>query len=291
MKLASLTFCLLLILTGCSRNTPVEGQSVGSLPSTMEAETSELTTGKSQSAATSKADSLEDSFADVSSAIQGDVGVAIATNSGVRSFGPWTRGPAWSTIKVPLAIAALRHSPKQASPLVPLAIRNSDNVAAEELWAQLGQPDEAAEAVGVILREGGDSLTRLETQRTRGPKYTAFGQTDWSVADQAVFMAALPCLADSEPVITDMKSLAANQQWGMALRTDTAAKGGWGPSPEDAYLVRQVATITTPEGHLGVALSALPQDGSFDTGIAQVGKLAEWVGRHLGEFAAKRCPS
>jgi hypothetical protein len=290
-KLIALSVCVLLILTGCSRHSHSERQSADPRASSMEAKSSDATSGNDQSPVDPEADPLEDSFAKVNSNIPGIVGVAIATDSGVRSFGPWVHGPAWSTIKVPLAIAALRHSAETASPFVPLAIRDSDNFAAEDLWAQLGQPNDAAEAVGAILKEGGDDLTKVETQRKRGPRYTAFGQTDWSNANQATFMAGLPCLSDSEPVMTDMKSLAAKQQWGMALRTDAAAKGGWGPSPEDAYLVRQVATITTSDGYLGVALSAQPQDGSFDSGVAQIGRLAEWVGAHLDAFTAKKCPS
>jgi hypothetical protein len=289
MKLTALALCALLLVPGCARSTQASEQTTD--PSL--AATDESPPGSSPevpvTAATSNADSLDGSFGELSSAIPGEVGVAITTDGGVRSFGPWAGGVAWSTIKVPLAIAALRHSAEEASPLVPLAIRDSDNTAAEELWAQFGEPTEAAEAVGAVLREGGDTSTAVESERKR-KEFTAFGQTNWSVVDQATFMAALPCLPNSEPVINDMSNVAGNQQWGMALRPDAATKGGWGPSPEGAYLVRQVATVTTENGHLGVALSALPQDGSFDSGVAQVGKLAEWVGQHLGEFTARKCP-
>jgi hypothetical protein len=289
MKLTALALCALLLVPGCARST--QASELTTDPSL--AATDESSPGSSPEVpvtATSNVDSLDGSFAELSSAIPGEVGVAITTDGGVRSFGPWAGGVAWSTIKVPLAIAALRHSTEEASPLVPLAIRDSDNTAAEELWAQLGEPTEAAEAVGAVLREGGDTSTAVESERKR-KEFTAFGQTNWSVVDQATFMAALPCLPNSEPVLDDMSNVAGNQQWGMALRPDAATKGGWGPSPEGAYLVRQVATVTTENGHLGVALSALPQDGSFDSGVAQVGKLAEWVGQHLGKFTARKCPS
>lgn len=285
MKLTALVLCALLLVPGCATSTQASEQTTNpSLAATDESSPEVPVT------ATSNADSLDGSFAELSSEIPGEVGVAITTEGGVRSFGPWAGGVAWSTIKVPLAIAALRHSAEEASPLVPLAIRDSDNTAAEELWAQLGEPTEAAAAVGAVLREGGDTSTAVESERKR-KEFTAFGQTNWSVVDQATFMAALPCLPSSEPVINDMSNVAGNQQWGMALRPDAATKGGWGPSPEGAYLVRQVATVTTENGHFGVALSALPQDGSFDSGVAQVGKLAEWVGQHLGEFTARKCPS
>ena len=289
MKLTVLVLCALILIPGCARSNQASEQTTN--PSL--AATDESSAGSSPEVpvtADSNVGSLDGSFAELSSAIPGEVGVAITTDGGVRSFGPWAGGVAWSTIKVPLAIAALRHSAEEASPLVPLAIRDSDNTAAEELWAQLGEPTEAAEAVGAVLREGGDTSTAVESQRKR-KEFTPFGQTNWSLVDQATFMAALPCLPDSEPVINDMNNVAGNQQWGMALRPDAATKGGWGPSPEGAYLVRQVATVTTESGQFGVALSALPQDGSFDSGVAQVGKLAEWVGQHLGEFTARKCPS
>ena len=283
MKIPALLFCALAALSGCS------DQSVATDTATTTAGNSSGGPSSTPPAAGPTADNtLDVSFAEMIASIPGDVGLAIATESGVRSFGSWTVGPAWSTIKVPLAIAALRHSAAEASPLVPLVIQESDNPAAEKLWAQLGTPEEAAQAVGAVLREGGDGATTVESKRKR-PDFSIFGQTEWSVGDQATFMAALPCLPNSEPVVTDMKKLAGNQQWGLALRGDASVKGGWGPSPEGAYLVRQVATITKDGGHVGVALSALPQDGGFDTGVAQVGKLAEWVGEHLDAFTPKKC--
>jgi hypothetical protein len=289
MKLTPLWLCALVALAGCGNGPTEAGSKAESSSSAAGMENSPLNSNAG-SAGDSTQDPLEASFAELTGSIAGDVGVAIAAEGGVRSFGSWTAGPAWSTIKVPLAIAALRHSAEGATPFVPLAIRDSDNSAAEKLWIQLGDPKEAAQAIGAVLREGGDSVTRVEAERKR-PDFSVIGQTEWSVADQATFMGALPCLPNSDQVLADMKNLAANQQWGLALRPDSAVKGGWGPSLEKAYLVRQVATITTPVGHLGVALSALPQDGSFDSGVAQIGKLAEWVGEHLDAFAAKKCPS
>jgi hypothetical protein len=288
MKLSPLSLCALLALAGCAGSAPASEQSAESSPPAATTENSSVDSSAAPSAANSSADPLDASFAEMTGSIVGDVGIAIASESGVRPFGSWTVGPAWSTIKVPLAIAALRHSAQEASPYVPLAIRDSDNTAADKLWSQLGQPQDAAEAVGAILKETGDTTTIVESARKR-PDFSVFGQTEWSVVNQASFMAALPCIPNSESVLTDMKSLAGNQKWGLALRDDASVKGGWGPSPEKAYLVRQVATITTENGHLGIALSASPQDGSFDSGVAQIGKLAQWVGEHLDAFTPKKC--
>jgi len=87
-----------------------------------------------------------------------------------------------------------------------------------------------------------------------------------------------------------MRQLADNQQWGLAVRPGVAAEGGWGPSPEGAYLVRQIATITVRQGQIGVALSALPNDGKFESGKAHVEKLAEWFEQNLGRFSPQKCP-
>ena len=290
MKPVAISICALVTLTGCSRNTPADsgqfaqeispGSTTGSSAGTLPGGTS--TRGNS-------GDSLEPSFTELRSSIPADVGVAIADANGVRAFGSWIEGPAWSTIKIPLSIAALRHSAEQASVLVPLAIRDSDNPAAEELWAQLGEPSEAAQAVAAVLKEGGDSSTVVQSVRTR-KEFTAFGQTTWSVDNQASFTKVLPCLSGSGPVLTDMRQLADNQRWGLAVRPGVAAKGGWGPSPEGAYLVRQIATITARQGQIGVALSALPNDGKFESGKVHVEKLAEWFEQNLGRFSPQKCP-
>ena len=234
-------------------------------------------------------ESLHASFAEFSSNIPGVVGVAIAGGNGVENFGQWVEGPAWSTIKVPLAVAGLRQADESTTALVSRAIEQSDNVAAAAIWSQLGDPRTAADAVETVLREAGDTSTVVQSERIR-PEFSAFGQTIWPVEAQARFAAALPCLAASEAVLEDMHNLAADQRWGLATRLDAATKGGWGPAENGSYLVRQLAVITTDSGTLGVALSAAPSDGRFDTGVDHIGRLASWVGDHVGPFAGRKCP-
>ncbi|WNG86352.1 hypothetical protein C6A87_021195 [Mycobacterium sp. ITM-2016-00317] len=246
------------------------------------------TTAASPSVAVGGVDELQRSFEAVSSDIAGDVGVAIASANGVRSFGSWRTGPAWSTIKVPLAIAALRNSQEAAAPFVDPAIRSSDNAAAEALWAQLGQPEEAAASVGAVLVEAGDSSTIVESERRRS-EFTAFGQTDWSLANQATFASKLRCLSRSDSVINDMGDVAGNQQWGLAGKNHAAVKGGWGPSPEGPYLVRQIALVETESGSVGIALAAQASDGGFQTGSTQLDTLSAWVLDHLGFFPGAHC--
>jgi hypothetical protein len=207
--------------------------------------------------------------------LPGKVGLAVASADGrVESFGTWTSGVAWSTIKVPLAVAALR---AEVSAPVDLVITHSDNAAAEELWAQLG--DRAAQLVQAVLREAGDPTTVVESRRLRA-EYTPFGQTRWSLIDQARFAAGLTQLPDSTSVIELMGSLCDEHAWGLAAK-GFAAKGGWGPGFGDDYLVRQFAIVPTASGIVGVALAADVPAGGYEAGVEVVDTLADRVVERL----------
>jgi hypothetical protein len=222
---------------------------------------------------------LDASFEQLSATISPTIGVAVATPTDVLSLGQWTTGVAWSTIKVPLAIAALRNNPHRAYELAVEAIAKSDNSAAEQLWSQLGQPAAAAQMVQAILNESGDVETVVECQRLR-PGFTPFGQTRWSLSRQAQFAARLPITSGASQVINLMQNLTEAHRWGLAAKGH-AAKGGWGPGTDGSYLVRQFATLPTQSGHVGVALAAKAHDGEFDTGKAAINTLADWLIDHL----------
>ncbi|PQM49300.1 hypothetical protein C1Y40_00468 [Mycobacterium talmoniae] len=113
-------------------------------------------------------DPLTASFNQLAESIPATVGIAFAPVGGhtVSPLGAWSNGVAWSTIKVPLAIAALRANRDAAQPLAVKAITESDNAAAEQLWSQLGPPDQAARRVQDILRDGGDPATVVESRRS-----------------------------------------------------------------------------------------------------------------------------
>jgi hypothetical protein len=106
---------------------------------------------------------------------------------------------------------------------------------------------------------------------------------------QARFAWKLPCIADSEPVVADMRAVSGEQLWGLADNAEIAAKGGWGPGTDGNYLVRQLATITGPTGTIGVALAAQPNDGTFGSGVAAVNRLADWVTNHRDAFVPAPC--
>nr|WP_232490967.1 hypothetical protein [Mycobacterium dioxanotrophicus] len=233
-------------------------------------------------------DALAESFAALAATIPAAVGVAVASARGIRLFGNWSAGPAWSTIKVPLSIAALRTEPDRAAALVNKAIIQSDNTAAEQLWSMLGDPSAASHAVEAVLHDGQDMTTVVQSQRVRDG-YSAFGQTQWAMQAQAGFAARLPCLSGAGPVLDDMHKLAADQQWGLAGADGVAAKGGWGPGVDGAYLVRQLATVSSPSGTFGVALAAQSDGGTYDAAVATINLLGDWVKQHRNEFPAMPC--
>jgi hypothetical protein len=219
----------------------------------------------------------------------GDVGLAIFNGQQVTAYGSWTSGAAWSTIKVPLSIAALNVDPTAAEPLMQRAITASDNAAADQMWAMLGDPETAAGAVDTVLREGGDTAVAVQSEQVY-PPYSPYGQTLWAQDQAAVFAFGLPCIAGAAPVLQQMRSLGGNQQWGLAPFADVAAKGGWGPEASDGgYLVRQLALVTNSSGTFGASLAAKPADGSFETGKAVLDTLGGWVHQWRNDIAGGRC--
>jgi hypothetical protein len=226
---------------------------------------------------------LETSFQQLSEAVPATVGIAIASAGGtcVASLGTWSTGVAWSTIKVPLAIATARAG-SESTELLIKTITQSDNAAAEKLWSQLGEPTAAAKQVQAVLHDAGDTTTVVESRRLRRG-YTAFGQTQWPLVRQAQFAAQLPFVPDASAVVEMMGNLATDQRWGLAAK-GYAAKGGWGPGTRGDYLVRQFAIVPADLGQVGVALAADAHDGVFETGVDVVNKLADWVVDHLAKL-------
>jgi hypothetical protein len=215
------------------------------------------------------------SFHELSSRLSAEVGIAIVSvGSSPISLGTWSSGVAWSTSKVPLVIAALRAGVGTGE-LVALTITESDNAAAEELWSRLGDPADAARQVSAIIREAGDAATVVESRRLRAG-YTAFGQTRWSLAEQARFAAGLAQVVEASQVVDLMRRLTTDHRWGLATK-GFAAKGGWGPGLGDDYLVRQFGIVPTASGTVGVAIAAEVHDGQYEAGVDVVNRLADWV--------------
>ncbi len=208
-------------------------------------------------------------------ALDGEVGVALSSG---EELGTIRGGVAWSTIKVPLALAVAAREPAALDEeLIELALTVSDNVAAYALWERLGPPEVAAAAVQDVLVAAGDTKTRVEPQVLRAG-FTPFGQTQWTLAAQVQLMDALPGLAHSDEIRDRMRRVVPEQRWGLGvLGDDVELKAGWGPDPDGRHLVRQMGIV----GSVAVALAALPEDGTIESGSAMLDRLAEWLGESL----------
>ena len=203
----------------------------------------------------------------------------------VRTAGDPGPEVAWSTVKVPLAIAALRARPDLTG-VAQQAITVSDNAAAETLWSALGGEPGAA-AVEAVMARAGDGTTRVPTSRLR-PGYSIFGQTRWVLADQARFAAGLACLPDADPVLGMMTRIDPSQQWGLGRVPGAAFKGGWGPTADGTgYLVRQFGVIASDDGLVGVAISTHAPD--LGSGAAQLSGIGDRIAAEVGNIGGGEC--
>jgi hypothetical protein len=236
---------------------------------------------------------LATDFARLEPRLHAVVGVAISAVGGGQdpmALGDWHSGPAWSTIKVPLVIAALREAePPVLTDSMRVAITESDNAAAESIWAGLGNPASAATKVDAVLRQAGDPTT-VQSKRIR-PEFSAFGQTEWPLTDQVRFISAAVCDKANAPVFALMGQVSSEQSWGIGTLPGSRFKGGWGPSPTGSYVVRQVGVLNVPTGMIAVALAAQPASGKFDDGVAALTEMAHWLMSHVSELPAGHCSS
>jgi hypothetical protein len=240
-----------------------------------------------RTAAPSGSTVLHTEFAQLEARLQAVMGIAIAPVGDGQNpirLGKWPSGPstvstpaspAWSTMKVPLVIAALREQHGLTDDMR-AAITESDNAAAEKIWASLGDPVTAAHKVEQVLRDYGDPTTKVQSQKTR-PEFTAFGQSDWSLENQVAFTSSAVCDSQNAPVFELMSHIEKGQVWGIGVISGSQFKGGWGPYPNDSYLVRQMGVLPTPHGMIAVAVAAQPRSGSFDDGVRDVTKIADWL--------------
>ncbi len=228
--------------------------------------------------------------------LPGQLGVAIAPIGGdqVISLGSLKAGRAWSTMKVPVSLAAQRKRGPAVAVMESKAITFSDNDAAGELWGVLGGGHASVDAVTAVLREGHDTRTHVSSEVDTPASFP--GYTSWALRDQALFGAHLPCLPGSENIIRLMSDVAPNQQWGIAevgrnKGAVTAVKGGWGPatSKSGGHLVRQLGIISTVDGQVAVSMAAIPRSGSFTDGTKMLTRLGNWLGKNLAELPKGRC--
>jgi hypothetical protein len=255
---------------------------------------------KPQSSASTGAGAGLTGFVTLESSLPGQIGLAIGPpGSGPEaSAGSLITGSAWSTSKVPVALRVLQEtggpsglsSSEEAE--IRAALTVSDNNAALALFADLershGGASGAAAAVDEVLVEAGDTTTHVSSVGRDG--FTPFGQTQWSLELQELFMSRLAagCVgspASSEYVLGLMGEVSSDT-WGLGSTGLPARwKGGWGPGTDGRYLVRQMGVLEVEGGETVIALAALPDDGSFETGQSMATSVAQWAAERASRFA------
>lgn len=238
---------------------------------------------------------LQPAFDQFLAAHPGEITLAwapVAAPEQVQVLGATTDTDAWSTIKVPISIAAMQAAPEKSRKArlaqVSAAIEWSDNTAAARLYRSLGSETEAAQAVEAVLRAGGDQRTKVGLDADG--RREGFGRTVWRVEDSAVFAAHLPCLPQASVVFDEMGKIGEDHRWGLgSLTTPVHFKGGWGPS-DHGYLLRQLGTIDHHDGRTGVAFIIKPADGTHETAAATASALATLLADRLGPADGGTCP-
>lgn len=250
---------------------------------------------------------------DAVAALEGNgyhVGLAAAAMGGQTSLvaGDWAGGEAWSSIKVPLAIAATRAgegvslgngedrfpygacaSYGTVDAAIMKAITVSDNCAAWQLWEGLGGDGSAAAGdVDQVLRDGGDVTTQVVTSGV-GTRLT-FGMTVWSLADQATFAAHLPQLAGADPTYADMGLPKGDASAGAGLNVFTGAytKAGWGDAAPGGAVTRQFGVVPVGDGQCSAV--AIGTDRSSDA-FATLTAIALAIQANLSSLPTGPCPS
>ncbi|WP_448851790.1 hypothetical protein [Corynebacterium sp. 335C] len=215
-----------------------------------------------------------------------------ADGEAVGDLGPDLTGEldvdyAWSTAKVPIAVAYQRAT-GEVDETVEAALTVSDNDAAAAMWDSLGGGMASRDAVDEVLADAGDHHTHMQTTED-GVYNGIFGMTDWTVAGQSVMGANLLCIDGGPEVYEVMGQIAEDQSYGLGRVDGAHFKGGWAPDPETGeYLVRQLGVVpafgndgdAADGAFAGVAVAVEPEDGTYQTGMDVLDELAEVIAEH-----------
>lgn len=206
----------------------------------------------------------------------------------------------WSTTKIPVLTALLEARGEngltsEERSLAESAITESNNESVLDLFHDLerikGGLIGASSYMQELFRMSGDEETEVATASPPPGAVTTFGQTEWKPSNAVKFFSALArgCLLSPKGtnyVLDLMQHIEPSESWGLGSAgfTTVAFKGGWGPEPSGAYLVRQSGVIDVGSSRaVAVAIVAFPPagDGSFETGTAMLTQTATWLRGHL----------
>jgi hypothetical protein len=208
----------------------------------------------------------------------GVAGVAVATRHGIVQAGDPGRWHAWSTVKVPIAVAAATaelDGEADVDALIEAAITRSENMPAAELWQLLGGGTSAARQLEELLAPYGE-IDALPLATEFSP--TPIGLIAWPLAGQAEFSSHLPCLTGAEAVYQAMGEIVPWQVDGLGSIEGMHFKGGWS-AEEDvgsrSYTYRQLGALETQDGVIGMAVLVHPEDGEHATAVQMMDDLAD----------------
>ena len=145
---------------------------------------------------------LEQLVAEVSARHPGSVAVSVAGLHEHYTAGDDRPVLAFSTMKVPLAIAALRQDSGLYAD-AEAAVTRSDN---EATWRM--EKVVPATAVADVITQAGSRTTNSAAWRM---------STQWTTSDQAEFASGLRCVGGHEPVLDMMGRIVPEQRWGLGL--------------------------------------------------------------------------
>ncbi|WP_316670606.1 hypothetical protein [uncultured Propionibacterium sp.] len=236
------------------------------------------------------ADPVRTSLERLVAAIPDDAQVSVVGSDGdVITAGEVSESTAWSTIKVPIVIEALREGGDELDEQAREAITESDNDAASTLFATLGGGYQSSTRVDNLLREAGDETTLTLPNAALGGD-TGFGMTQWSSADQARFASWLACSDDeaADHVYTLMSDLVDAQAVGIETVAGGHAKSGWGTNESTGVsTMRQLGVIDTGSGF--IAMSIIITGDDYQDVIGEITVLSDWLAGHEDELPTFRC--
>ncbi|AWB83121.1 hypothetical protein [Corynebacterium liangguodongii] len=215
-------------------------------------------------------------------AIEEDTGTQLGVsldNGSVNAFiGQLETLPSWSTIKVPIALAAQDYcafDDETISAMIKSSIEYSDNASAWQLLNCVGQGD------GVLA----DSRVSEDVARTGSTIdiHRTFGRSNWPIAAASHYAWYLSTLDEDNEVIVAMRNIAEEQSWGLGTLESTAFKGGWsGDRLDGSWHSRQMGFVRVDDTPLGIAIASRSPEGSFTDTTDALDQLAAALGEELG---------
>lgn len=236
---------------------------------------------------------LDSIVSDIAETYDATVGLSLRAGGGVVHVGDVEDARAWSSVKVPIALAAVQHQLAAGddgdvdalSDDITLALTRSDNDAALRLWQSLGTDEESSVAVDGVFRQAGDP-TDAEYDRGR-EDYGGFGDIHWTLDNQVIFANRLACLDGADKVLDPMGHVVEEHRRGLGLLPDARFKSGWGEEPDGSFLLREFGLVGAAGSQIPVALAVLPGDDTEATARDAAGALAEALSPVIADLAGK----